>query len=158
MTGYEITFRGQPGNVVQQWLGFWQTISSKGHKTYNANIFIVKDPKGFVSNRIRYFDGGVSSVACFPSWHRTMHQKPTQLLDLHFRKFRRSIVRPPPHIEWTLAWEEILHAWIERAAHFVGVTWTLLIEFYLPPKERHLGEHLFQNAGGNPSRNPIANF
>ena len=39
----------------------------------------------------------------------------------HFRKFCRSIVGPPPYIDWTLAWHEILHTWNERAAHFVRV-------------------------------------
>ena len=44
-----------------------------------------------------------------------------QTLDIHFRKFCRSIVGPPPYIDWTLAWHEILHTWNERAAHFVRV-------------------------------------
>ena len=28
---------------------------------------------------------------------------------------------PPPYIDWTLAWHEILHTWNERAAQFVRV-------------------------------------
>ncbi len=34
--------------------------------------------------------------------------------DLHFRKFCRSIVGPPPYIDWTLEWHEMLHAWDEQ--------------------------------------------
>ena len=63
----------------------------------------------------------VSSVACFARGHRTIYQEHIQTLDLHFRKFCRSIVGPPPYTDWTLEWHEILHAWNERAAHFVGV-------------------------------------
>ena len=36
-----------------------------------------------------------------------------------FSKLCRSIVGPPPYIDWTLAWHEILHTWNEGAAHFV---------------------------------------
>ena len=63
----------------------------------------------------------VSSVACFAGGHRTMYHEHLQTLDIHFRKFCRSIVGVPPYIDWTLAWHEILHTWNERAAHFVRV-------------------------------------
>ena len=36
-----------------------------------------------------------------------------------FANFGRSIAGPPPHIDWTLEWHEILHAWSERAANVV---------------------------------------
>ena len=54
-------------------------------------------------------------------WAPYHFQEYIQTLDRHFRKFCRSIVSPPPYIDWTLEWHEILHAWNERAAHFVGV-------------------------------------
>ena len=50
-----------------------------------------------------------------------MYQEHLQTLDIHFRKFCRSIVGPPPYIDWTLARHEILNTWNERAAHFVRV-------------------------------------
>ena len=38
-----------------------------------------------------------------------------------FHSLTHSIVGPPPHIDWTLEWHEVLHTWNERAAHFVGI-------------------------------------
>ena len=83
-------------------------------KSYHANGVPI-------SQHLRYFDAVVSSVACFAGGHRAIYQEHIQTLDLHFRKFCRSIVGPPPYTDWTLEWHDILHAWNERAAHFVGV-------------------------------------
>ena len=47
------------------------------------------------------------SIACFAGGHNTIYQEHLQTLDIHFRKFCRSIVGPPPYIGWTLAWHEI---------------------------------------------------
>ena len=88
-------------------------------KAYHANKWILEDRKVPISQRLRYFDSVVSSVACFAGGHRTMYREHLQTLDIHCRKFCRSIVGPPPYIDWTLAWHEILHTWNERAAHFV---------------------------------------
>ena len=38
-----------------------------------------------------------------------------------FENFTDPLWGPPPYIDWILAWHEILHAWNERAAHFVCV-------------------------------------
>ena len=112
-------------------------------KIFNANKWILCDTQVAIAKRLEYFDcvispaafyasghrsvykndfdAVVSSVACFAGGHRTIYQEHIQTLDLHFRKFCRSIVGPPPYTDWTLEWHEILHAWNERAAHFVGV-------------------------------------
>ena len=45
-------------------------------------------------------------------------KKNIQTLDIHFRKFCRSIVGLSQHIDWTLGWHEILHIWNK---HFAGV-------------------------------------
>ena len=41
--------------------------------------------------------------------------------DFDFRKFWRSIVGLPLHIEGTLAWHKILHASHEQAPHFTNI-------------------------------------
>ena len=133
-TEHGITLKVLPGNVAQKWLGCMLTAYGSGQKSldlqyhlqqaakaYHANKWILEDRKVPISQRLRYFDSVVSSVACFAGGHRTMYQEHLQTLDIHFRKFCRSIVGPPPYIDWTLAWHEILHAWNERAAHFVRV-------------------------------------
>ena len=90
-------------------------------KAYHANKWILEDRRVPISQRLCYFDSVVSSVACFAGGHRTIYQEHLQTLDIHFRKFCRSIVGPPPYIDWTLAWHKILHTWNDRAAHFARV-------------------------------------
>ena len=90
-------------------------------QSYHANKWILEDRRVPISQRLRYFGAVVSSAACFAGGHRTIYQEHIQTLELHFREFCRSIVGPPPYIDWTLEWHEILHAWNERAAHSVGV-------------------------------------
>ena len=148
-----------PGNVAQKWLGCMLTpygseqksLDLQYHrqqaaKVYHANKWILEGRRVPISQRLRYFDSVVSSVACFVGGHRTIYQEHLhtldilfffltpfcrdrvsrscftgQLPDIHFRKFCRPIVGPPPYIDWILAWHEILHTWNERAAHFVRV-------------------------------------
>ena len=132
-TDHGLTLRVLSGNVAQKWLGCMlsaygseqkfldlQYHLQQAAKSYHANKWILEDRRVPISQRLRYFDAVVSSVACFASGHRTIYQEHIQTLDLHFRKFCRSIVGPP-YTDWTLEWHEILHAWNERAAHFVGV-------------------------------------
>ena len=62
--------------------------------------WILEDRTVPISQRLRYFDAVVSSsVACFAGGHRTIHTEHIQTLDFHFRKFCRSIVGPPRHID-----------------------------------------------------------
>ena len=129
-----VTLRVLPGNVAQKWLGCMlaaygseqkfldlQFHLQQAAKAYHANKWILEDRTVPISQRLRYFDAVVSSVACFAGGHRTIYKEHIQTLDLHFRKFCRSIVGPPPHIDWTLEWHEVSHTWNERAAHFVGI-------------------------------------
>ena len=129
-TGHWITLKVLPGNVAQKWLGCMLTAYGSEQKSLDlqchlqhadTNKWILEDRKVPISQRLRYFDSVVSSAACFAGGHRTMYQEHLQTLDIHFRKFCRSIVGPPPYIHWTLAWHKILHTWNERAAHFVRV-------------------------------------
>ena len=68
-------------------------------KAYNANKWILEDRTVPISQHLRYFNAVVSSVACVAGRH-TIYKEHIQTLDLHFRKFCRSIVGPPPHIDW----------------------------------------------------------
>ena len=77
-------------------------------KGVHANKQILEDRGVPISQRLRYFDAVVSSVACFAAGHRALYKEHIQSLDLHFRKFCRSIVGPPPDIDWTRVWHEIL--------------------------------------------------
>ena len=96
-------------------------------KAYHANKWILEDRTVPISQRLRYFDSVVSSVACFAGGQRTIYKEHIQTLDPHFRKFCRSIVGPPPHIDWTLEWHEVLHTWNERAALFFSLKHTELV-------------------------------
>ena len=89
-------------------------------KAYHANKWILEDRRVPISQHLHHFEAVVSSVACFAGGLRTIYKEHIQSLDLHFRKCR-SIVGPPPHIDWTLEWHEILQTWNERAARFVGI-------------------------------------
>ena len=90
-------------------------------KAYHANKFILEDRKVAISRRLRYSNFVLSSVACIAGGHCTIYEEHLQTFDIYFRKFYQSIVGPPPYIHWILAWHEILHAWNERAAHFLCV-------------------------------------
>ena len=87
----------------------------------DANKWILEGRTVPIAQRFRCFDAVVSSIACFASGHRTMYREHIQTLDIHFRKFCRSIMGPPPHIDWTLEWHEVLHTYNERATHCVGI-------------------------------------
>ena len=57
------------------------------------------------------------SSACCAGGHNYIYQELLQTLDIHFRKFCRSIVGAP-YIDWTLA-SCNFPVWNERAAHVV---------------------------------------
>lgn len=61
-----------------------------------------------ISQRLSFFDVVVSSAASFAGRHRTMYKEHIQTLDVNLHKFCRSIAGPPPHIDWTFEWHEIL--------------------------------------------------
>ena len=46
------------------------------------------------------FNAVVSSVACFGSGHRAIYNSQLATLDVQFRKLCRSIVGPPPEVDW----------------------------------------------------------
>ena len=77
-TDHGISLRVLSGNVAQKWLGCMLSadgleqkfLDSQYHlqqaaKSYHANKWILEDRKVPISQRLRYFDAIVSSVACF---------------------------------------------------------------------------------------------
>ena len=97
-TNHGITFRVLSGNVAQKWLSCMLTAYGSEQKfldlqyhlqpaatAYHANKWIVDDWRVSISQRLRSFDAVVSSVACFASGRRTIHQEHIQTLDPHFR-------------------------------------------------------------------------
>ena len=73
-----------------------------GFGTVKCNTISSKrDPRVPISQCLRYFAAIVSSAACFAGRRRTIYQEHIQTLDLHFRKFWRSIVGGLPYIDWT---------------------------------------------------------
>ena len=56
-----------------------------------------------ISKRIKYFNAVVSSVACFGSGHRAIYNSQLPTLDVQLRKLCRSIVGPPPQVDWNAA-------------------------------------------------------
>ena len=71
-----------------------------------------------IKHRLRYFEAIVSSTACFAAEHRPLYRKYLQKYDVHFRKFIRQIVGPPPGTNWSAQWHGILHEWNLRVDHW----------------------------------------
>ena len=61
-----------------------------------------------------------SPVACFSSGRRAIYNSQLATLDVQFRKLCRSIVGPPPGVDWNAAWNEVLHLWNERVRNFIA--------------------------------------
>ena len=61
-----------------------------------------------------------SCVACFGGGHRAIYNSQLATLDVQFRKLCRSIVGPPPEVDWNAAWNEVLHLWNERVRNFIA--------------------------------------
>lgn len=89
-------------------------------KAFNANRWILCDPKVSIAQKIEYFDRVVSPIACFAAGHRTVYRNDLHKMDVAYRRLLRSVVGPPRNMDWTLPWHEVLHIWNERVRVF---TW-----------------------------------
>ena len=56
----------------------------------------------------------ISPVACFAAGHRIHYQDDLHRMGTHFRKLARQVVGPPPGVDWSGAWHEVLHVWHQR--------------------------------------------
>ena len=65
---------------------FWtcNSISNRRQKRIMPTNGFWEDRTVPISQRLRYFDAVVSSVACFAGGHRTIYKEHIQTLDLHF--------------------------------------------------------------------------
>ena len=83
-------------------------------RAFNANRWILCDPKVTIAHKLEYFDRVISPIACFAAGHRTVYRNDLCSMDIAYRRLLRSVVGPPRNMDWTLPWHEILHIWNER--------------------------------------------
>ena len=118
-------------NVGQKWLGCMLTAArtqlqhidleyhlQQASNSFYANRWILLDRNVSISKRLKYFNAAVSSVAC--SGHRAIYNSPLATLDVQLRKLCRSIVGPPPEVDWNAAWNEVPHLWNEQVTNFMA--------------------------------------
>ena len=99
-------------------------------KAFNANRWILCDPKVSIAQKIEFFDRVISPIACFAAGHRTVYRNDLHKMDVAYRRLLRSVVGPPLNMDWTLPWHEVLHIWNERVRVFTlqaaSKTWSEL--------------------------------
>ena len=61
----------------------------------------------------------VSSVACFRTGHRAIYNSQFATLGAQLWKLCRSIVGPPPEVDWNAAWGAVLDIWNERVKRLI---------------------------------------
>ena len=91
-------------------------------RAFNANRWILCDPKVAIAKKLEYFDRVISPIACFAAGHRTVYRNDLRSMDVAYRRLLRSVVGPPRNMDWTLPWHEILHIWNERVGAFTSQT------------------------------------
>ena len=87
-------------------------------KAFNANRWILCDPKASIAQKIKYFDRVISPIPCFAAGHRTVYRNDLHKMDVAYRRLLRSVVGLPRNMDWTLPWHEILHSRNERVRVF----------------------------------------
>ena len=91
-------------------------------RAFNANRWILCDPKVSIAQKLEYFDRVISPIACFAAGHRTIYRNDLRSMDVAYRRLLRSVVGPPRNMDWALPWHEILHIWNERVRAFTSQT------------------------------------
>ena len=91
-------------------------------RAFNANRWILCDPKVAIAKKLEYFDRVISPIACFAAGHRTVYRNDLRSMDVAYRRLLRSVVGLPRNMDWTLPWHEILHIWNERVRAFTSQT------------------------------------
>ena len=138
-----LTISVPDGESSHKWLGCMLTTSTvqtttcdvecrlqAAAKAFNANRWILCDPKVSIAQKIEYFDRVVSPIACFAAGHRTVYRNDLHKMDVAYRRLLRSVVGPPRNMDWTLPWHEVLHIWNDRVRVFTwqaaSITWSEL--------------------------------
>jgi len=93
-------------------------IQAAGRAFYGNRLILCNRNVSIVA-RLRYFASIVSSVACFAAGHRTPHHADIDRLNVSFRALARQVVGPPPNVDLTRPWHEILHDWHARLDMYV---------------------------------------
>ena len=89
-------------------------------RAFYANRWILCDKRVSTIDRLRFFCSVVTSVACFGAGHRAFRRSDCVKYGVEFRRLARQVVGPPPGIDWSRPWHEILHEWHVRLASYMG--------------------------------------
>ena len=84
-------------------------------RAFCANKSILSDKSVSIAQRLAYFDGMVTPVACFASGHRKIYNQDLRKLDVKFRKVVRAIVGAPGGLDRSAPWHHILQEWNVRS-------------------------------------------
>ena len=76
----------------------------KARRAFNANRWILCDPKVSIAQKLEYFDRVISPKACFAAGHRTIYRSDLRSMDVAYRRFLRSVVGPPRNMDGALPW------------------------------------------------------
>ena len=87
---------------------------SAAARAFWANKWILCDKHVPIELRIKYFEAVVTPVACFGAGHRKMYQHQLHKFDVEWRRLLRTLLSPPPGLDWNLPWRQILHSWNRR--------------------------------------------
>ena len=101
-------------------------------RAFHANRSILTNHQVSVKDRLTFFHGVVTPVACFAAGHRIILKQKLAALDVAHRKLLCRVVGPPAGMDWSRPWHEILHDW--NVTHMLRTTletWALCGEFTL---------------------------
>ena len=90
-----------------------------------AYKWILCDKHVPVELRIEYFEAVVTPVACFGAGHRKIYQHQLHKFDVEWRRLLRTLLGPPPGLDWNMPWHQILHSWNRRVLDFSSETFQL---------------------------------
>ena len=78
-------------------------------RAFWVNKWVLCDKPIRIGLRIEYFDAVVSPMACLGSGHRKVYQ--CHMMDVEWRRLLHTLCGPPPGLDWSRPWHEILHHW-----------------------------------------------
>ena len=80
-------------------------------RAFNANRWILCDPKVSIAQKLEYFDRVISPK-----------RSDLRSMDVAYRRFLRSVVGPPRNMDGALPWHKIFHIWNEGVRAFTSQT------------------------------------
>ena len=91
---------------------------SAAARAFWANKWILCDEHVPIKLRIKYFEAVVTPVACLGAGHRKIYQHQLHKFDVEWRRLLRTLLGPPPGLDWNMPWHQILHSWNRRDLDF----------------------------------------